>query len=188
MVGPSTVTRFCSDDTMAWHATINNPVAYGIEIAQSAAQPAFTFYEVATTVALCAMLCHKYDIPIEHCVQTTQGVLTQKGIYGHEDTWAGRQDGKSDPGHMWHWDVFIPAVRDAWAKLYNVTPPNDPTWRSFSPEIQEYAAKHLPGTALNLRSREYYHRDADGDERVKLADGSWLCRRAYTGQIKVLAW
>jgi len=188
MVGPASVTRFCSDDTEAWHATINNSVAYGIEIVQPTRTTPFTEWQVKTTATLCAELCYKYDVPIFHMTQNHNGQLTERGIYGHEDTAAGTADGKSDPGPMWHWPTFIPTVQAEYIRLYQITPPRAPTWHDTSPELRAYAIEHFPTTGFNLRALEYYRMDRDGDEVAKLANGSWLCRRAYTGQIEWLPW
>lgn len=188
MVGPASVTRFCSDDTEAWHATINNPVAYGIEIAQATRTTLFTAYQTRTTATLCAELCYKYDVPILHMTQNHNGQLTERGIYGHEDTAAGTADGKSDPGPMWHWPTFIPMVQAEYVRLYQITPPRAPTWADVSDELRAFVMAHDPGIRLNLRALEYYRCDRDGDEVAKLANGSWLCRRAYTGEIEVLTW
>jgi N-acetyl-anhydromuramyl-L-alanine amidase AmpD len=112
VVGGKSITQMVELGDTAWHARQHNGSSIGIEIAQDATLPPFTEWQYRATAQLCRELCEMYNIPKVRVLNTVSG----PGIIGHEDSEAGKQDGKSDPGKLWDWPFFLNLLT---ADVYN---------------------------------------------------------------------
>jgi N-acetyl-anhydromuramyl-L-alanine amidase AmpD len=90
--------QMVQDHNTAWHAREDNRDHLGIELAQGVDGQPFSEWQYRTGAAVCADWIRRYgDMP----------------IVGHEETEQGKRDGKSDPGHMWHWGYFRACMQEA---------------------------------------------------------------------------
>jgi hypothetical protein len=188
MVGPSSVTRFCDDDTEAWHATVDNHWTYGIEVTQSRRLEAFSPWMIETTAELAALVCLKYGIATTHPLTRLGAGETPYGILGHEDLYSGYSRRKTDPGAWWRWDPFITLVRAHVRNVIGEPPDVLGDYPSVSQPLREYAQLHPELGGINIRAREPHYVDRDGDEVLKMASGVWLVYRRYVDRVTVASW
>lgn len=96
------VCRSVHDDEVAYHAREDNKTHLSIEIAQRKDGDPLSDFQYKAAAEACRLWSLKYGFPLKRVM--TQ---TQPGIVGHEDTEAGRRDGKTDPGRAFDWTKFM---------------------------------------------------------------------------------
>lgn len=105
--------RVVPDTLMAWHAGVDNPYAWGIEVEQGVESDGFTEVQLAAVLSICKGYRDDFGVLPVHA--TGFGPHPAYGFIGHQETAQGRSYGKSDPGHLFPWDAFI-------ASLQSITP------------------------------------------------------------------
>jgi N-acetylmuramoyl-L-alanine amidase len=99
--------RVIPDDRQAWHAGEHNATHWGIEVEQGIESDGFTPEQMHALVEVCKGYV-EMGVPAVHAFS---------GFIGHQETPQGKAAGKSDPGGLFKWDVFINNLRA------DVTPP-----------------------------------------------------------------
>lgn len=100
------VCRSVHDDDVAWHCREANATHLGIEIAQALPTSPISDFQYVAAADACRKWAAKYGFPLTRAMsQTTPGLV------GHEDTEAGKRDGKTDPGMMFDWPRFLKLVQ-----------------------------------------------------------------------------
>ncbi|KKN82270.1 hypothetical protein LCGC14_0310830 [marine sediment metagenome] len=101
------IARMVDDDDSAIHAGgANNLKSLAIEIVQPKIDTPFIPASLDLAAWSCAVWCLKYGIPPVRIFSQTE-----VGIIGHEDSEQGRSSGKSDPGPLFPWNMFIKRVK-----------------------------------------------------------------------------
>ena len=108
VVGGGTFAEVCRsvhDDDVAWHCREANATHLGIEIAQAQPTSPISDFQYVAAADACKKWSQKYGFPLVR-------VMSQNtpGLVGHEDTEAGKRDGKTDPGQMFDWARFMRLV------------------------------------------------------------------------------
>lgn len=98
----SEVARCVPDDEIAFHARELNGTHLGIEIAQPEKDSAISDFQYRAAAEAVTLWAARYGFPVRRVLDQAQA-----GIIGHEDSAAGKRDGKSDPGPVFDWPRFL---------------------------------------------------------------------------------
>lgn len=96
------VNRSVPDDFQAFHARELNASHLGIELCQPGSADGFTDFQYRAAGEAIRLWAEKYHFPIVRVMDQNQ-----PGLIGHEDSAAGKRDGKSDPGPRLDWARLI---------------------------------------------------------------------------------
>ncbi len=88
---------------MAWTAAEHNHYSYNIAITQSTLDRPYTLKHYKALVEICQGYVD-LGVPILYLERFSNG---SKGFTGHENTTQGKRVGKTDPGYMFDWDMFL---------------------------------------------------------------------------------
>lgn len=103
-----TKVRVIPDNRIAWHAGEHNVRGWGIELEQGVYGDGFTPLQIQALIDVARGYVQDFGVPAVHTLDSNAA-----GFIGHAETVQGKRVGKSDPGPLFPWDLFIGALQTA---------------------------------------------------------------------------
>lgn len=192
--------RLCVDTRRARHAGEHNWTAWGIEVCQGVESDGFTDVQMRKLAEICKGYVNDFGVPPVHTLDSNS-----QGFIGHEETAQGKRAGKSDPGRLFDWELFLRLLNDtsappeeeendmkshhAWAAWFN--------GRAIGGGASVYVVQArsdfaLPADAaailfqadLQSGSVEFLHGDSDIPV-AKVGENVWVANLAANGTINM---
>ncbi len=181
VVGPAEVTRMIHDEDTCWCQTVDNPRFLSIEVAQPRKSTPFSDFQYEAAADICARLSIEYGFPAVRIPRQTTPTVEVPGIIGHEDSRAGWERGKTDPGPMWDWSGFIARVAEKVAELTEPDP-----WEGVDARLRAWCEAH-PDLGRLQSHRVWAGWEAvdllGADRRISVAQ-----LRKWTGEVQAMTY
>lgn len=135
--------RSVHDAEVAHHAREHNATHLGLEIVQQTPATPIADFSYRAAAEACRKWAATYGFPLRRVMDARQ-----PGLIGHEDTAAGKRDGKTDPGPLFDWPRFLALCQEG------PTVPTTPTADALRTKV--YAlGEQIAQTAADWRAAGY---------------------------------